>query len=155
MSLIETLLHASQRLKGLRKIFLSVLLGVVGQLAMKHGMAQGDMITGMGWDLLFKLLDPWVFSGLAAYGLAMVIWLAVLAEADLSFAYPMLSLGYVFIALFSWLLFHEHVSPIRWLGIIIICFGVYLVSGSSSEPSPSVNPEKPVNGDRTSSNKVP
>jgi multidrug transporter EmrE-like cation transporter len=54
----------------------------------------------------------------------------VLSRVHLSFAYPILALGYVLTALCSWYLFNEAISPTRWAGIIVICVGVVLVSRS-------------------------
>ncbi len=120
--------YDKKSLRSMSKILVAVSLGVIGQLGMKQGMNQVGFIDHLDGKVLLGMLNPWVIIGLSAYGLAMLIWLAVLAEADLSFAYPMLSLGYILIAFFSWLLFDDHITLIRWVGIITICFGVYLVS---------------------------
>jgi len=41
-----------------------------------------------------------------------------------------MALSYVLVALFSLFLFKEDVTALRWLGIIVICVGVFLVSRS-------------------------
>lgn len=110
------------------KIITAVTLGVIGQLAMKAGMNQVGEISRFSLDIFPRLLNFWVIFGLVAYGFAMLIWLMVLAESDLSYAYPMLSLGYILIAFFSYLLFKDSITIPRWIGIFTICFGVWLVS---------------------------
>ncbi|MGE4357225.1 MAG: EamA family transporter [Candidatus Omnitrophota bacterium] len=61
------------------------------------------------------------------YFTSSLIWLMVLSRAELSYAYPMLSLGYIMIVFLSWIIFKENVSFWRWLGIILISFGVGLL----------------------------
>jgi multidrug transporter EmrE-like cation transporter len=42
----------------------------------------------------------------------------------------MLSLGYAVVLLASFFLFQEAVSPVRWLGVLVIMLGVVLISRS-------------------------
>jgi drug/metabolite transporter (DMT)-like permease len=62
--------------------------------------------------------------------LAVPPWIIAIARSQLSFVYPFAALSYVIVALFSLFLFKENVGILRWLGIIIICGGVFLVSRS-------------------------
>ncbi len=52
----------------------------------------------------------------------------VLSRVQVSFAYPMLSIGYVVNALAAYYLFGEPLTSLRMLGIFIIITGVYLVA---------------------------
>jgi drug/metabolite transporter (DMT)-like permease len=56
-----------------------------------------------------------------------VSYALVLSWADYSFVQPATSLGYGITALLSWLILGEHVAPLEWLGIAIICLGVFVV----------------------------
>ena len=111
---------------------MSISLAVVGQLLMKHGM----MIFGkfpvnqIATKLIPMFMQPYVFLGFACFGISSIFWLAVLSRIDLSFAYPLVSIGYVIVALVSYFFFKENVSLIRWMGIATICFGVFLISRS-------------------------
>ena len=49
---------------------------------------------------------------------------------ELSLVYPLVSVAYVLVALFSFFVFKENVTMIRWVGIIVIMFGVFLISRS-------------------------
>jgi multidrug transporter EmrE-like cation transporter len=62
--------------------------------------------------------------------LAVPAWILAIARVQLSFVYPFAALSYIIVALFSMLLFKEDVGVLRWLGIIVICAGVFLVSRS-------------------------
>ena len=79
--------------------------------------------------ILTRSLPFW--SGMFCYAASLCVWLAALAKAPVSTAYPMLSLGYVIVAVVSvgWL--GESLSPAKMLGIALICLGVVLVSRSS------------------------
>ena len=78
------------------------------------------------------LLDPFVALAIAMLILALLVRMALLSLADLSFVLPMTAVGYVISALFGKLFLHEKVSPQRWLGVALIFAGVAMV-GSTSE----------------------
>lgn len=116
-------------------ILASVLVGVLGQLFLKAGVAK---LGAIGAETLANLpqfvgtvvTNPQIILGLAFYGLGAAMWIVVLSRVDLSVAYPMLGLGYVFVLLTSWLVFGEAVTPLRWLGALMIVVGVVLVARS-------------------------
>ncbi|NDV19267.1 hypothetical protein GO013_07515 [Pseudodesulfovibrio sp. JC047] len=108
-------------------VVISIVLGVLGQLFMKMGMIQlGDLGPSGIMTVFHIVFQPWVFAGLVSYGIAMLVWVAVLTNMDLSYAYPLLSSGYVLVALGSWWMFGETISLVRWGGILIISLGVGL-----------------------------
>jgi len=113
-------------------LFISVLLSVIGQLLMKQGMNQfGSFpITQIASKTIPMILNPWVFTGFVSFGLSSIFWLAVLSRLNLSVAYPMVSLAYVVIAIASVIIFKENVTLVRWIGILVIVFGVFLISRS-------------------------
>jgi multidrug transporter EmrE-like cation transporter len=113
-------------------ILLDVILNVTGQLSLKYGM------TKIGnFSLSLPTLPPvflkastnlFVLFGLLCYGLGFMVWLIVLSKAEVSYAYPLISLGYVLTALLARVLFGEAVGVTRMVGIFVICFGVFLVA---------------------------
>jgi len=54
----------------------------------------------------------------------------ILSETELSYAYPIVSLSYIIVIFGSIILFHEDVSLLRWIGVILICIGVCVVARS-------------------------
>jgi len=72
------------------------------------------------------------WAGMLCYGTSLCVWLAALSKAPVSTAYPMLSLGYIVVAAASVLWLGETLSPVKVLGIALICGGVVLVSRSST-----------------------
>jgi len=111
-------------------VLLCVILGVVAQLAMKRGMI---IVGNVGLKDIFSekifsiIFQRYVFIGVVLYVLAALVWLVVLSQAELSFVYPLISMGYILTAVFSWFLFKENLTIFRFLGILLICGGVYLI----------------------------
>lgn len=64
---------------------------------------------------------------MAFYVFGSLLWLVILSQAELSFVYPMISIGYVITAILGKLLFNENVTFFRFLGILLIIGGVYLI----------------------------
>jgi len=110
-------------------ILTSVILGVIGQVSLKKGMLLSGS-TNLNLDLIKVIFTPYIFLGLVLYAVAMFLWLSILSRVELSLAYPMLSLGYVFVIFASWLIFNEHVSTLRIAGILFICIGVAMMGRS-------------------------
>lgn len=115
-------------------IMVDVALNVVGQLSLKYGMSKLGNFA-LSWSTLPPVFvraafNPYVCLGLLCYGLGFLVWLVVLAKAEVSYAYPLISLGYVFTAILARLLIGETVTMTRMTGIMIICLGVFLVARS-------------------------
>ncbi len=107
---------------------ISISLSALAQLVMKIGMTKVRLAGAAGTDLLWSIaLSPFVIGGLALYGVGAVLWLMVLSKAPLSMAYPLVSLGFVFVALLSWSLLGETLPVGRIAGIALILAGVVLV----------------------------
>jgi multidrug transporter EmrE-like cation transporter len=86
----------SDKLWPLLLALLCVALSAAAQLAMKTGMSSAAPAgTGLGQAYGQALTSPWVWGGLALYGLSAVLWLWVLSRLDVSLAYPLVSLGFV------------------------------------------------------------
>jgi glycosyltransferase involved in cell wall biosynthesis/multidrug transporter EmrE-like cation transporter len=116
-------------------ILASVACAIVGQILMKHG-ARSLTETAMGVGFLQAIItNRFVWGGLCCYGLSAVTWLMALAKVDLSFAFPMLSLGFVATAVYSWAYFGEVLSRNRILGIALVILGVLFIAVSGKAPS--------------------
>jgi multidrug transporter EmrE-like cation transporter len=119
-------------MRGIPLIVLAVLLGATGQVVMKMGMTKyGKVSASSVWSQLIPILTvPQVAVGFVCYGISAVLWIAVVSNVDLSLAYPMVALAYVFVVMASWLLLGEHVSALRLIGLAIIVTGVVVISRS-------------------------
>ena len=113
-------------------VLVAVCFSVTGELLLKSGMTQAGVISLANLSVVVpRMLRIWqLWLGFGSIGVGACVWLAAISRVDLSWAYPMLAMGYVLALFFSGLILHEHVSPVRWLGAIVIALGVYLVSRS-------------------------
>ena len=117
-------------------IFLGVMLNAAAQLVLKKGMIDIGQFS-FSMDNLVPigvrvLTSPFVMLGVAFYVVSLVVWLMVLSRVDVSYAYPMLSVGYIVAALAGRYLFQEPLGLVRWAGIAVICLGVFLITRSAS-----------------------
>lgn len=111
--------------KAYSVLLVAIMIGVVGQLLLKHGMSRQPGFRFGELSVLSRNLP--VIGGVGCYGLSTVLYLSVLARLELSLAYPTVSLGYVLVMIMSRVLFKEPVSPTRWMAAGIICIGVVFV----------------------------
>lgn len=102
-----------------------VALSAAAQIAMKLGMKATD---GLAATYTQALASPLVWLGLGLYGLSAVAWLWVLSRLDVSLAYPLVSLGFVFTFAvgIGWL--GEPFSWQRLAGCGLIVAGVLLLA---------------------------
>lgn len=110
-------------------ILVNVTIAVIGQFFIKQAINQiGSFATMPILTFLYKAFTaPLVLLGLFLYLLSAGLWVMILSKVDLSFAYPMLSLGYILILFISWAFLHETIAPIRILGVVLIILGVYFI----------------------------
>lgn len=122
-------------MKHLALIFLAVLMNTVAQIGLKMGMRGWGHLEFSGffrsWGLLVQVFcTPYVFGSILLYGVSLMTWMVVLSRVDVSYAYPLTALGYVLTALVGYFFLHEQVSWLRFMGIVVIVIGVYLVARS-------------------------
>lgn len=77
------------------------------------------------------LTNRWIVIGTALLIVWMVAQLSMLTWADLTYVLPVTAAVYVVTALLSRFFLDEHVSSIRWAGVVVISCAVLLVLESS------------------------
>lgn len=103
-----------------------IILVITGQILLKKGMARYKTFSMKDLPEITK--NGTIILGIAAYGISLLLWLVVLSKLELSYAYPIVSLNYFFIALSSKIIFKEKISKRRWASILVIVLGVITVS---------------------------
>jgi multidrug transporter EmrE-like cation transporter len=119
-----------KKMEVIALVLISVVLGVLGQLSLKQGMKNiGNFeVKDFLSNKIFELIaEKFVVIGVVLYVIATLLWLVILSKAELSFAYPMLAIGYILIAIFGKIFFGENVTFVRFLGILLISIGVFLL----------------------------
>lgn len=101
----------------------ALILGVVGQYFLKIASTSININ-----DLYSVLLNVNLIIGLGFYGISTIFYLVALRAIPLSIAYPVLSLGYVFILLIGRFLLNENISNYQYFGVLLILAGVCFVA---------------------------
>ena len=99
-----------------------------GQVFLKLALSRMEPF-GWNWQFWGSLLVNWQFAlcGLL-YGAGTVLWFYIIKHFPFSMAYPMVSLSYVFGMIAAMMVFHEEVSPTKWIGVLFIMAGCYFIA---------------------------
>ena len=134
------------RVKTFLMILVMVTCANAGDLMLKRGMTQiGNVpLTAVGLQRAFLAT---VTSG--------TIWLAILfligfttsymllmSWADYSYVMPAGAFGYALLTLLAVTVLHESVSPRRWIGVGLICFGVFVVGLTKPRTTNVIAPQR-------------
>jgi drug/metabolite transporter (DMT)-like permease len=117
-----------------------------GDTMLSHGMKQtGNISIHHLQGVIYAVLNPWVAVGIILLLAFFASYMNSLSWADLTYVLPATSLGYVLLALVARFALHEHVSPMRWMGIALIAGGVGFVAGGpalTQHNEPAVRPDE-------------
>jgi len=80
-------------------------------------------------SVFLAFANPWVICGVVFLLCFFACMSSALSWADLSYVLPATGIGYVVMALGARFFLHEHISPARWSGIVLITIGVGFVAG--------------------------
>ena len=108
---------------------ISLFLAVAGQISIKNGLNQIGAINTMSFlrFLIRSFTSYWVLIGLALYVISTITWLMLLSRVNLSFAYPLISISYILILIFSAVFLHESIGILKILGVVLICLGIIFI----------------------------
>lgn len=109
---------------------ISIILGSMAQYFLKVGMNKITIVQDtplMERGMLMLTSIP-LWGGLFCYGLSMFFWLYVLAHMELSRAYPLVSLGYVFTLILGYFMLGETLTLLKITGVLLIIGGVFFIS---------------------------
>jgi undecaprenyl phosphate-alpha-L-ara4N flippase subunit ArnE len=99
-----------------------------GQVFLKFALARMGEFSWR-WKFFAAFLTNWHF---AASGISMLmaslIWFYIIKHYELSLAYPLTSLSYIFGTLAALFIFNESVPAMRWIGVAFIMIGVAFLS---------------------------
>ena len=112
-------------------LFLAIAFGVASQLIIKWKMSafSFDDYETMYDKFVFAigmLLNPYIIISLIFTLLAGLTWMIAMTKFDISYAYPFTTLGFVFVFIFSVVLFGEVVNWWKIIGLIFIIIGLII-----------------------------
>ena len=103
-------------------------MSVVGQLLLKMGMAAESPFAWSWRNVGHLFINLHLQFGLWLLIGANVFWLWLLNKYAFSLVYPLTSLGFVFSVLTGMFILREHVSPIHWLGLVLIMISCFCIA---------------------------
>jgi uncharacterized membrane protein len=124
--------HKQLRLKTQIMILIMVLAGPLGNTMLAKGMKSVGAVSFSSTSVVLATLGRILSSGTIWLGIALMItffaaYSLVLSWADYSYVQPASAIAYAVVAILGVVVLGESVSPIRWLGIAVICLGVVVV----------------------------
>lgn len=122
----------SLRFKTYALLFAIVFFAPLGNVLLGKGMQSvGSANAWKFSDLLhiaFRIFTTgYIWLGIASLLTFFVAYLLLLTWADYSYVQPAGSLSYLSISVLSYFILGEMISPLRWLGVSVICLGVFVV----------------------------
>jgi drug/metabolite transporter (DMT)-like permease len=125
--------EARLKLKTSVLIFLVIMFGSLGNIFLSKGMKRVGTFSSWRPRDVAPFLAHALESGLVWIGILLLIlffvaYSLVLSWADYSFVQPASSIGYGVVAVLGYFLLGEAVTSTRWIGVGVICLGVFLVS---------------------------
>jgi len=113
-------------------IFGTIIFTVYGQLVLKWRIsAYGTLPEPFFLKMLFLLklfIDPYILSGFISAFFASLCWMAAMTKFSLNYAYPFMGLNFVLVLLLSGFLFHETITTLKIIGIILVVSGIIIGS---------------------------
>lgn len=109
-------------------LVLSVTVSSLAHIFLKFGAKDFGIQTNLISTIKMNLLNWGLVGGISLHMIALIIWVSALKRVDISYAYPFLSLGYVFIAVLSYFFLGESITPVRITGMFFIILGILIIA---------------------------
>lgn len=116
----------------------AMLLSTTGELFLKRGMNDVGTLDFTATQVLVPTLikmatNPFLWLGFLGFMGGSVFWLSVISRVPLSLAYPMLGLGYVIVAVESFIFLGERFHPLLLVGALTVGVGVAMIGLSAAK----------------------
>ena len=113
-------------------VLLFIALRAVGNLSLAWGMKHfPQSMSANPLPYIAAMFHPFVAVGVTALVLALLVRMALLSMADLSYVLPVTAVGYIIATCLGKMVLHEDVSGRRWLGTVLIFIGAVLVGSTA------------------------
>ena len=114
-------------------LLLMICFGSLGDILLSKGMKQIGEVSNWSASLLVDVfvrtfMSSTIWLGIGSLLIFFVSYLLVLSWADYSYVSPASAMSYAVVPVLGYTLLGEVLSPIRWLGVVLIFLGVVLVS---------------------------
>jgi drug/metabolite transporter (DMT)-like permease len=117
----------------------------LGDASLSRGMTSLPAISlAHPLTLIAAVFTPWIALGILLLIGYFASYLTALSWADLTFVMPATALGNVFVVLLAYFWLHDKVSPLRWMGVVLITVAVGFVAQGPISTTPPLNLPDPV-----------
>jgi len=113
----------------LAALWLSIALGACAQVFLKRGVGHQQIAGGPG-SYLALVRSGWVWAWGVCFVFATGLWMMAISAMQVSYAFPLLSIGYLVVAVLSIVFLKERIPASRWAAIGVITLGVALIFSS-------------------------
>ena len=112
----------------------------LGNVLLSRGMKQtGEILdfspSALAATFVKTFTNGSIWLGILSLLIFFVSYLLLLSWADFSYVQPASAIGYAFVAVLGYFVLGEFISPMRWMGVMVICVGVALVGWTEHSSS--------------------
>lgn len=116
-------------------LLIGLVLEAVGVVFLSKGLKQIGEVSQVNFSEVSRLVVRGATNGNILVGVAFEAaffgtLLYLMSRGDVSFVWPLTSLGFVLTTLAAKFILHEHVSIVRWGGVLLIVGGAALITYS-------------------------
>lgn len=120
-------------LKTVTLVLIAAVIGGTGHVLLAKGMKTvGDLTEApserVGGMVARALGNGWLLLGVVLQATFFAMYLTLLSRAEVSQVLPMTAIDYIVVALLAYAVLGEAVTPARWMGIVFIVAGVFMVA---------------------------
>lgn len=135
-------------LKIILVLVVGLVLEAVGVVLLSHGLHEIGELKRVSAAEIMRLVgrgatNRYILLGVAFEAAFFGILLYLLSQKDVSLIWPLTSLGFVITALAAHFIRHEHISALRWSGVLLIVLGAGLVAWSEKTKPAPADPSTP------------
>ena len=121
------------------KLILILLIGLIfesaGVVLLKKGITQIGEVQGITAAEILRVakagaMNPQILLGVFFEALFFLCLIILMSKSDISFLWPLTALSFVFATFAAIFFLGENVSPLRWIGVILIVIGAAFISYS-------------------------
>lgn len=102
-------------------VLINTVIGAFGPIYLKKG---ADKLS---FNIKKLITNYTMIFGFSCYGISLILFIIALKGGEVSVLYPMVSIGYVWVAFLSVKILKEKMNLYKWLGILFIIFGVSMI----------------------------
>jgi len=121
------------------KLILILLVGLIfesaGVVLLKKGITDVGEMHGITASEILRVVkagvvNPQILLGVFFEALFFLCLIILMSRSDISFLWPLTALSFVFATFAAIIFLGENVSPLRWVGVILIVIGAAFISYS-------------------------